>query len=406
MNKQREELAADRVQMPGLSVPSGKRVWIDLDNSPHVPFFIPIIDELKRNGIEVVLTARDMYQTRELIEFFHLPCKVIGSHYGKNKILKVVCNCLRTAQLAPTAAWSRVDLAISHGARAQLLISKVFRIPTMMLHDYEHSTKTGFIESDWLLMPDVIPEGAMSKGRSRVLRYPGLKEDVYVPRFQPDASIRKQLGISESDLLVVVRPPATEAHYHSPESEVLFAETMRYLGAISNVRMITLPRNARQGKQLQSEWRDLIADGRMVIPSSPVDGLNLIWFSDLVVSGGGTMNREAAALGVPVYSIFRGKIGAVDRYLVEQGRMTLIESPQEVSTKIRVTRWNRPSHPHTGGRPALAFIVNSILSVLAARDPRVGSNLQVSVRPTHRYNQQRGQSQSIEENESEFSSSR
>jgi predicted glycosyltransferase len=252
----------------------------------------------------------------------------------------------------------------------------------------------------------VIPEGAMSKGRSRVLRYPGLKEDVYVPRFQPDASIRKRLGISESELLVAVRPPATEAHYHSPESEVLFAETMRYLGAISNVRMITLPRNARQGKQLQSEWRDLIADGRMVIPSSPVDGLNLIWFSDLVVSGGGTMNREAAALGVPVYSIFRGKIGAVDRYLVEQGRMTLIESPQEVSTKIRVTRWNRPSHPHTGGRPALAFIVNSILSVLAPRDPRVGSNLQVSGQPTDGYNQQRGQSQSIEENESEFSSSR
>ena len=355
-----------------------KTVWIDVDNSPHVPFFLPIIEELEKHGVELILTARDMYQVCELLEFFHLPCKVIGKHYGKNKFLKVVGTGVRTLQLSPTAVRRRPDVAISHGSRAQLLISKVLGIPTMMMHDYEHSTKTGFIESDWLLMPDVIPQGAMSKGGSRVLRYPGLKEDVYVPRFQPDPSIRKYFGISEDELLVAVRPPATEAHYHNPESEVLFGETIRFLGSIPRVRAVTLPRNAGQGKQLHAEWSDLIANGRMIIPDSPVDGLNLIWFSDLVVSGGGTMNREAAALGVPVYSIFRGKVGAVDRYLVQQGRMTLIETPQEVSTKIKVIRWNRPSHPHIGSRPALSFIVNSILSVLAARDPRFNSESQVS----------------------------
>jgi predicted glycosyltransferase len=375
MHSTHRKFAEEALNSPGSCTKPAKKVWIDMDNSPHVPFFIPIIEELKKQGVEVVLTARNMYQTRELLDFFHVPCKVIGSHYGKNTALKVLCNCLRTVQLAPTAAMSRPDLAVSHGARAQLLISKVFGIPTMMLHDYEHSTKTGFIESDWLLMPDVIPQGAMSKKEDRVLRYPGLKEDVYVPRFQPDPSIREQLGISEGDLVVAVRPPATEAHYHNPESEVLFAETMRFLGSIPRVRAVTLPRNARQGKQLQAEWSDLIADGRMIIPSSPVDGLNLIWFSDLVVSGGGTMNREAAALGVPVYSIFRGKLGAVDRYLAEQGRMTLIESAQEVRTKISVRRWKRPPHPHAGGRPALRFIVDSILSVLAGKDPHLCSQV-------------------------------
>ena len=352
-----------------------KRVWIDLDNSPHVPFFLPIIDELHKNGVELVLTARNMYQTKELLEFFHVPCRVIGTHSGKNKFLKVLCNVLRTAQLAPTAAGKRIDLAVSHGSRAQLLVSKLFGIPTLMLHDYEHSTKTGFIEPDWLLMPDVIPTGAMSRNMNRVLRYPGLKEDVYVPRFQPDPSIRTQLGIGKSDLIVTVRPPATEAHYHNPEAEVLFAETMHRLGSMPNVKAVTLPRNARQGKQLQSDWADLIAAGRMLIPSSPVDGLNLIWFSDLVVSGGGTMNREAAALGVPVYSIFRGKIGAVDRYLAEQGRLVLIESKEEVWSKIKVCPWNRPVHPDSGFRPALSFIVQSIISVLAAEDPHVRSQL-------------------------------
>src|SRR5581483_5724976 len=123
---------------------------------------------------------------------------------------------------------------------------------------------------------------------------------------------------------------ATEAHYHHPESATLFAETMRYLSEHENVRAITLPRNGRQRAQLSEEWAGLLSSGAMIMPSFPVDGLNLLWFSDLVVSGGGTMNREAAALGVPVYSTFRGKIGAVDRYLAEQGRLILLDSPQAI----------------------------------------------------------------------------
>jgi predicted glycosyltransferase len=345
-----------------------KKVWIDIDNSPHVPFFLPIIEDLEKHGVELLLTARNMYQVRDLLEFFHLPCKVIGGHYGKNKLLKVFGTLIRAVELGPTAATSRPDLAVSHGSRAQLLICKALGIPTMMLHDYEHSTKTGFLESDWVLMPDVIPDGAMSKNTDRVLRYPGLKEDVYIPRFKPDPSILTEFGISAENLLVTVRPPATEAHYHNPESEILFAETLRLLASNPQVRTIALPRNVRQGEQLRAEWSDLIASGRLLVPSHPVDGLNLIWFSDLVVSGGGTMNREAAALGVPVYSIFRGKIGAVDRYLAEQGRLVLIETPQEVHTKIKLTRWNRPAQPENRNLPALQCIVSNIISVLAAKD--------------------------------------
>ena len=345
-----------------------KKVWIDIDNSPHVPFFLPIVEALEKQGIELVLTARDMYQVCELLDFFHLPCKVIGKHYGKNKFLKVLGTCVRTLQLAPTAAGMRPDVAISHGSRAQLLICKALGIPTIMMHDYEHSTKTGFLEPDWILMPDVIPDGAMARKTDTVLRYPGLKEDVYVPRFRPDLSIFSRLGISRDDLVVTVRPPATEAHYHNPESEILFAETMRLLSCNPQVRAVTLPRNARQGQQLKSDWSDLISSGRMLIPSAPLDGLNLIWFSDLVVSGGGTMNREAAALGVPVYSIFRGTIGAVDRYLAENGRLTMIENTGDVHTKIKLVRWNRPAKPEDRNCPVLQCIVGNILSVLESKD--------------------------------------
>ncbi len=124
------------------------------------------------------------------------------------------------------------------------------------------------------------------------------------------------------------------------------------------------PRNAAQGNLLQKQWSDLIASGRMIIPKAPLDGLNLIWFSDLVISGGGTMNREAAALDVPVYSIFRGKIGAVDQYLVENGRLTLLESIEDVRTKIALRRRNRPSVLENTERPALDCIIDKIVSIL------------------------------------------
>jgi len=347
-----------------LSRGSTKRIWIDIDNSPHVPFFLPIMEELRKEGFEVDLTARDMYQVRELLQFFRLPCKVIGGHYGKAKGLKILGTCLRVAQLIPTAVKQRPDLALSHGSRAQILACKALGIPTVMMHDYEHSTKTGFIEPDWTLTPDVIPDTAIGKKSQRSLKYPGLKEDVYAHRLQPNRSVLTDLGISADDLVVTLRPPATEAHYHNPESETLFAETLRMLKDKSYARAVTLPRNERQKRQLQSEWTDLIATGRMIIPKGPLDGMNLIWFSDLVISGGGTMNREAAALGVPVYSIFRGKIGAVDRYLTDCGRMTLIESVEEVRTKIVLNRRNRPAKPESTVRPALRSIVDSLVGIL------------------------------------------
>jgi predicted glycosyltransferase len=279
----------------------------------------------------------------------------------------VLVNCVRALQLAPTVAEIRPDLGLSHGSRAQVLICKAFKIPTTVIHDYEFTTKTGFLEPDWTVMPDVIPDGAMSKHSDRVTRYPGLKEDVYVPRFRPDAGIFQELKISGDRLVAMLRPPADEAHYHNPESDTLFAEVLRFLGSQPNVLAITLPRNERQEKRLRSQWADLITFGKMIIPERPLDGLNLVWFSDLVVSGGGTMNREAAALGVPVYSVFRGKIGAVDQYLVREGRLTLIEKLEDVQRKIRLVRWNRPAAPDSRSRPALAAIVQHVVSKVNVR---------------------------------------
>ena len=354
---------------------SKKIVWVDIDNSPHVPFFLPIVEELQNRGIDVVLTARAAYQVCDLIQLFSMPCKVVGRHYGKNKLLKVLGNCLRAAELLPMTIARRPHLAISHGSRAQVLVCKSLGIPTLVMHDYEHSTKTGFIEPSWTLMPDVIPDKMMSKKTERLLKYQGLKEDVYVPQFRPDASILSRLGLDAKDLIVTLRPPASEAHYHTPESELLFKETVMFLSKQPNLRTVVLPRSVRQNEQIKKEWADLISSGQIVIPKEAVNGLDLIWFSDLVISGGGTMNREAAALGVPVYSIFRGKLGAVDKYLSENGRLVLIENVQELSSKIRLIRWNRPARPSNQSGAVLQSIVNNVVSILENRRPAEASGV-------------------------------
>jgi hypothetical protein len=344
-----------------------RKIWIDLDNSPHVPFFLPIIEQLRKKGYTVVLTARDSYQVRELLDFHNLHCKVLGGHWGKHRILKIIGTCWRVGQLFPVIVKEKPDLAVSHGSRGQIMAAFAMRIPTVAIYDYEFTAKLGWVHPTWTMFPQMVPPPESPKERKHSLQYPGLKEDVYVRQLKPDSSLKSQLGISEEELVVTVRPPATEAHYHSPEAEVLLEAALQRLVERPDVRVILLPRNQRQSKTLRKQWDRWIAKRKIVIPEHVVDGLNLIWFSDLVISGGGTMNREAAALGIPVYSIFRGRIGAVDRYLADTGRLTLIETVKDVHSKIVLERRPQTNQVATEESKALKCIVNGIVAIVENR---------------------------------------
>lgn len=346
-------------------IPSQHKIWIDLDNSPHVPFFRPIIEELEKKGYEVLITARDAYQVRELLSFYGVSGKMVGKHHGRIKILKAIGTCWRALELSAVVRKEKPALSISHGSRGCLLTSVLLGIPNVMLTDYEFVAKVPTIRPAWIMVPSVVPDENLSLHGSRVLKYPGIKEDVYLSRFRPDRELRKRLGISADDLLVTVRPPATEAHYHNPEAEKLLTEALNSFLTNPEAKVLLLPRNKRQESELRSAWADGLACGKLLIPDHVEDGLNLIWNSDLVISGGGTMNREAAAMGVPVYSIFRGKIGAVDRYLAQEGRLVMVETVEEVRTKIKAVR-RAISTQRSAGRNvgALETIVNNIVQIL------------------------------------------
>lgn len=352
--------------------PQREKIWIDLDNAPHVPLFAPIIRELRARGHDVVVTAGKKSQVSELLELHGVEAKQVGRNYGKNKFIKVGGLIVRALRILPHIRRERPVLAVSHGSRTVGLVSRLIGRPWLVMMDYEYASKA-FISPHraWVLAPEVIATATVGVLPERRLTYPGIKEDVYVPNFKPDGAIRSRLGLGEDDIVAVLRPPATDAHYHNPEAEVLLREVMRFFLERKDVRIVLLPRSAAQAEELRREWSAALAASRAVIPDHVVDGLNLIWHADLIVSGGGTMNREAAALGMPVYSIFRGTIGAVDRYLAAAGRLVLIESPAEVRAKIRLERRARPASPGVKAAPALASIVDAIERVAAIEAGRL-----------------------------------
>jgi hypothetical protein len=350
-----------------------KRIWIDLDNTPHVPFFLPIIRELERAGHTVVVTARDAFQVCDVADYHGLAYKMVGRHYGANKLKKVAGTLWRAAQILPHVWHARPDISMSHGSRALMIVSALLRIPTLELFDYEHSANhLPFVKPSLGVKPASIDDPTLANGfRYGVRSYDGLKEDVYAASFRPDASILLDLGVADAELLVTIRPPATEAHYHNPEAEALYVEVVEMLGTTPGVRMVILPRTAgAQREFVYRTWPGWCEEKKILVPHHALDGLNLVWFSDLVVSGGGTMNREAAALGVPVYSIFRGKLGAVDRDLAREGRLLLIESREDVRSKIRVVKRPRAEGRSGADKPALSQILNAVNELMELSDGR------------------------------------
>jgi len=346
----------------GETMPKAK-IWIDLDNTPHVPFFKPIIRELNQRGHTVFLTARDAFQVCEMAEQAGLAYTQVGHHYGKSPLLKVWGLGWRSLELLPHVLREKPALALSHGSRSQILLCNLLRIPTVMVMDYEHASTPPLVRPRWEI---VLDEDLHCKSISRIRSYRGIKEDVYAADFRPDDRLLEQLGLDPAHIIVTVRPPANEAHYHSPESDLFFEHFMNRICATRGVRAVLLPRNRNQEAQIRRDWPQWFRESKVTVPRHAVDGLNLLWLSDLVVSGGGTMNREAAALGVPVYSIFRGKMGAVDRQLQREGRLVLIRSIKEINTRIPLQHRDKTGLPGMKPRPALADIMGHIDEIIGA----------------------------------------
>jgi len=308
------------------------RIWIDLANSPHVPFFRSLANEFMRRDHEMVVTARDFAETIALAEAAGFAPQVIGGHGGGKLSGKAGNLVQRALALARWARGRNIDLAVSHNSYSQILAARALSLKAVTLMDYEHqpANHLAFRLASRVIVPRAFPEAALSRfgaAAAKIKRYDGIKEDVYLAEFQPDPEFAKQLsalGVGANDVLVTLRPPASEALYHRFENE-LFDQLLARLAATPSVKTVLLPRNDPQRQTYSARSSD-----QLILPPGPLDGGNLIAHSDLVVSAGGTMNREAAALGIPAASIYLGQWAAIDEELVKQGRLRRISTPADV----------------------------------------------------------------------------
>ena len=321
------------------------RIWIDLANSPHVPFFRALIPEFTSRGHQVEITARDFAQTVELATKANLLPHVIGGHGGASITGKAGNLVGRAAALRKWARTRGIDLAVSHNSYAQIAAAAALRINSVTMMDYEHqpANHLAFRLASRVIVPRAFPAAELRKhGASlrKVKRYDGLKEDVYLADFEPDpafAGTLHQLGVTEQEVLVVARPPAREALYHRFENE-LFDGLLAHLNSQPNVKIILLPRTETQRDEFESRKLQ-----NMIVPREVLDGSNLIAAADLVISAGGTMNREAAVLGVPAASVYAGKWAAIDEELVKEGRLQKIDSEIKVKQLVVQKKSSRDS---------------------------------------------------------------
>ncbi|HEX6715867.1 MAG TPA: DUF354 domain-containing protein [Pyrinomonadaceae bacterium] len=305
------------------------RLWIDLANSPHVPFFKALTNRFIARGHEIETTAREFAETVPLAQAAGFAAHVVGAHSGRAVSAKAGGLASRALALARWARKRDFDLAISHNSYSQILAARAMGIKSVTLMDYEYqpANHLAFRLASRIIVPASFPAArlrAFGAAAEKVCHYHGTKEDVYLAEFQPDPLFGAQLcelGVNPDNTLVLMRPPAHDALYHRFQN-TLFDETLMKLLVNESVQVILLPRNDAQ--------RAAYSGKGLIIPATPLDGANLIAASDLVISAGGTINREAAALGVPAASVYVGQWAAVDEELMREGRLRRISSVDDL----------------------------------------------------------------------------
>ncbi|HWK29020.1 MAG TPA: DUF354 domain-containing protein [Solirubrobacter sp.] len=304
------------------------RVWIDLTNSPHVLVMRPVIDELRARGADVLVTARDFAQTLGLLERFRIDHTAIGHHRGGAVAAKAAGLAQRSAALTRWAKGRKVDLALGHGSNDLSIAAALLRIPSATAFDYEFARVQHTINcrlARRIVVPDAIPLDRLTPYGATAAKwrpYEGLKEEYYLADFEPDPAVLHELGLTRERPLAVVRTPPAVSLYHRFDAPVF----TQVLHKLKGEQVVVLPRTPDQRAELERDF---------IVPERAVDAQSLIAYADLVISAGGTMNREAVALGTPVWTTFEGRLGALDERLIADGRLRRLTDAADVVLKRR-----------------------------------------------------------------------
>jgi predicted glycosyltransferase len=307
------------------------RVWVDLTNTAHVQVLRPLVELLEQQGHEVELTARPLSQTLAMLERWGRSADVIGHHGGAGRLGKARAAASRVPQLLRWARGRRFDCALAHGSTDLPPVCRLLRIPNTTMFDYEWAELQHHVNcrlANRVLVPDAIPAERLARYGARppkLVQYPGLKEEYFLADFEPDPAVLEAAGVTREHVLCVVRTAPSYALYLGGSENLLLPRLLERLSAADDARTVVITRTPEQADAVAA-----LGLPRLVVPRDTLDGRSLVAFADLLVSAGGTMNREAAVLGTPVWSIFEGRPGAVDEHLEREGRLRVLRDPADI----------------------------------------------------------------------------
>jgi uncharacterized protein len=313
------------------------RIWIDMTAPAHVLVFRPLIPRFRDRGHDVEVTARDYAQTLELLELHGIEHTSFGRHGGPSRAGKLRSLLSRTRAMRRFGRKRGFELAVAHGSNDLALAARRLRVPAVNMFDYEFATlqhNIGCRPARRVITPDTIPPERLRRfgvGPEKLVQFPGLKEEYYLADFEPDEGVLDQLELDREKVIVVVRPPPDVSLYHR-KSNPLFPQVLTHLGREPTVRAVVLPRTGAQREYVRG--LDLPS---VVLAEHAVDAQSLVALADLVVSAGGTMNREAVALGTPVYTTYGGRLGGVDEALIRERRLRPLTDPRGLELEKRAT---------------------------------------------------------------------
>ena len=307
---------------------------MDMTAAAHPLVLRPLIERLEAQGHDVTITAREYGQLTGILDRFGIPYETVGAHGGGSTLGKLRAIVSRSPRLGRSVRRRQPDLAIAHGSVDLALVAAALRIPSVQMQDYEFAgaqRQVSWRAARRVLVPDAIPVERMKRAGAsprKLFRYPGLKEDYYLSDFEPDEAVVDELGVDRDRVLVVVRPPPESSAYHT--ANPLYESVIGRLGDDPQVHAVVIPRTEGQAARLAE--RALPA---VIVPEGAVDAQSLIAYADLVVGAGGTMNREAVALGTPVHTIFSGRMGAVDERLIDEGLLRPLTDASDLRLEKR-----------------------------------------------------------------------
>jgi len=329
----------------------------------HVLVLRPIIERLRAEGHTVEITSRDYAQTQALLDLHVMPHTPIGRHGGASRVRKAYRLAARSAEMIRFGRGRGFDLALAHGSNDLAIAAKTLRVAEANMHDYEYAVtqhRIGCRFATRVMFPDSVPFDRLRRfgvTEAKYFPYPGLKEEYYLYDFEPDAEALRRLGADEARVIVIVRPPPDVSLYHR-KSNPLFPKVLERLGRDEGVHAVVLPRT-----QAQRQFIHGLGLPSVIVPDGAVEAQSLVALADLVLSAGGTMNREAAALGTPVYTTYGGRLGGVDEALIRSGRLRPLTDPRALELRKRTAE-------AAPVRRDPALLVETILGTVGAKPLR------------------------------------